>query len=55
MSKRLKKYGFRFVGATTCYALMQAAGLVNDHVLSCYRHEECQEATKNPSINCDRG
>ena len=41
MSKDLKQRGFRFVGPTTLYAFMQAAGLVNDHILSCYRHEEC--------------
>jgi len=39
MSKQLKKRGFKFVGATTCYAFMQAAGLVNDHLTSCPRHE----------------
>jgi DNA-3-methyladenine glycosylase I len=38
MSKELKKHGFRFVGPTTCYALMQAAGLVNDHVPTCFRY-----------------
>jgi len=43
LSKRLKKIGFRFVGATTCYALMQAAGLVNDHVVDCFRHRQCQQ------------
>jgi DNA-3-methyladenine glycosylase I len=43
LSKRLKKLGFRFVGPTTCYAFMQAAGLVNDHVTTCPRHAECQE------------
>ena len=43
LSKRLKKLGFRFVGDTTCYALMQAAGVVNDHVISCFRHQQCQE------------
>jgi DNA-3-methyladenine glycosylase I len=37
MSKELKRRGFRFVGPTTCYALMQAAGLVDDHVLGCFR------------------
>lgn len=42
LSRRLKKIGFRFVGETTCYALMQAAGLVNDHVVSCFRHQQCQ-------------
>jgi DNA-3-methyladenine glycosylase I len=39
MSKALRKAGFRFVGATTCYAFMQAAGMVNDHVVECFRHE----------------
>ena len=38
MSKDLKKRGFTFVGPTICYAFMQAAGLVNDHVTSCFRH-----------------
>jgi DNA-3-methyladenine glycosylase I len=37
MSKELKRRGFRFVGPTTCYALMQAAGLVNDHSPDCFR------------------
>ena len=41
MSKDLKRRGFRFVGPTTLYAFMQSAGLVNDHVVSCYRYEEC--------------
>ena len=36
--------GFRFVGPTICYALMQSAGLVNDHVVSCFRYTEVQEA-----------
>jgi len=38
LSNELKRSGFRFVGPTTCYALMQAAGLVDDHVTSCFRH-----------------
>jgi DNA-3-methyladenine glycosylase I len=38
MSKDLKKRGFRFVGPTVCYAFMQACGLVNDHVTSCFRY-----------------
>jgi len=42
LSKALKKLGFRFVGDTTCYAFMQAAGLVNDHLLSCPRRALCQ-------------
>jgi DNA-3-methyladenine glycosylase I len=40
MSKNLKKRGFKFVGSTICYAFMQAAGLVNDHINDCYRREE---------------
>jgi DNA-3-methyladenine glycosylase I len=38
MSKDLKKRGFTFVGTTICYAFMQATGLVNDHLVSCFRH-----------------
>ncbi len=38
LARELKRSGFRFVGPTTCYALMQAAGLVDDHVTSCFRH-----------------
>ncbi len=40
MSKDLKQRGFNFVGTTICYAYMQAAGMVNDHVTSCFRHRE---------------
>ena len=40
MAKALKKRGFTFVGSTICYAFMQAAGLVNDHVVDCFRHRE---------------
>jgi DNA-3-methyladenine glycosylase I len=40
MSKDLKTRGFRFVGPTVCYAFMQAAGFVNDHEVSCFRHDE---------------
>ena len=40
MSKALKQRGFKFVGSTICYAFMQAAGLVNDHIVSCFRHRE---------------
>jgi len=40
MSKDLKKRGFKFVGSTICYAYMQAAGMVNDHIVSCFRHQE---------------
>ncbi|QQS42997.1 MAG: DNA-3-methyladenine glycosylase I [Acidobacteriota bacterium] len=40
MSKDLKKRGFNFVGSTICYAFMQATGMVNDHIVSCFRHGE---------------
>lgn len=40
MSKDLTKRGFKFVGSTICYAFMQAAGMVNDHVTDCFRYEE---------------
>ena len=40
MSKALKKRGFRFVGPTTMYAFMQSAGMVNDHVVTCFRYNE---------------
>ncbi|MBA2263626.1 MAG: DNA-3-methyladenine glycosylase I [Chloroflexi bacterium] len=40
MSRTLLARGFRFVGPTICYAFMQSAGLVNDHVIGCYRHAE---------------
>ena len=40
MSKDLKKRGFRFVGSTICYAFMQATGMVNDHVVDCFRYSE---------------
>ncbi len=43
LSKDLKKRGFRFVGSTIIYAHMQATGLVNDHLTTCYRHKECAE------------
>jgi DNA-3-methyladenine glycosylase I len=42
MSKDLLKRGFKFVGSTICYAYMQAVGLVNDHVVTCFRHAEVQ-------------
>jgi DNA-3-methyladenine glycosylase I len=40
LSKDLQKRGFRFVGSTICYALMQATGMVNDHLISCFRYAE---------------
>lgn len=41
MSRELKRLGFRFVGPTICYAYMQACGMVNDHLVGCFRHPEC--------------
>jgi DNA-3-methyladenine glycosylase I len=38
LSRDLKKRGFRFVGSTICYAFMQAVGMVNDHMVACFRH-----------------
>jgi DNA-3-methyladenine glycosylase I len=43
MSRDLKRRGFRFVGPTTCYAFMQATGMVNDHVVGCFREAEVSE------------
>lgn len=40
MSKELKRKGFRFVGPTVCYSFMQAVGMVNDHVIGCFRHDQ---------------
>lgn len=40
MSKELKRRGFKFAGSTICYAHMQATGMVNDHVMDCFRHKE---------------
>ena len=43
ISKDMKKRGFRFFGTTICYAHMQATGMVNDHVVGCFRHKACAE------------
>lgn len=40
MSKDMKERGFKFVGSTICYAFMQGAGMVNDHMIECFRHKE---------------
>jgi DNA-3-methyladenine glycosylase I len=47
MSKDLKKRGFKFVGSTICYALMQATGMVNDHTVDCFRHAEIKKVYTN--------
>jgi DNA-3-methyladenine glycosylase I len=44
MSKDLRRRGFQFVGSTICYAFMQAVGMVNDHVVDCFRHAELSKA-----------
>lgn len=52
LAKLLARHGFRFVGSTTCQALMQAAGLTNDHLVSCHRHGEVEalgEALRLPA------
>jgi DNA-3-methyladenine glycosylase I len=46
MSKDLKKRGFKFVGTTICYAFMQAAGMVNDHLVDCFRYKEVHNLDK---------
>ena len=43
LAKNLKKRGFSFVGSTIMYAFMQATGMVNDHLVTCYRYKECQK------------
>jgi len=45
MSRDLLKRGFKFVGSTICYALMQATGMVNDHLISCPRHSQLRRTT----------
>ena len=43
VSRDMKKRGFKFVGSTVIYAHMQATGMVNDHIISCFRHSEVQQ------------
>ena len=43
MSRDLRKRGFKFVGSTICYAFMQAVGMVNDHLVDCFRHGRCSQ------------
>lgn len=52
MSKDLKERGFKFVGTTICYAFMQAAGMVNDHLVRCFRYEEVQAARSLCRLDC---
>jgi DNA-3-methyladenine glycosylase I len=46
MSKDLKRQGFKFIGSTICYAFMQGVGMVNDHVVDCFRHGELRKAAE---------
>lgn len=50
MSAALRSRGFKFVGPTICYAFMQAAGMVNDHLVSCHRHEAVAQLAKSARI-----
>jgi len=47
ISKDLKKRGFKFVGSTICYAFMQAVGMVNDHMVNCFRYNEVSKIKRN--------
>jgi len=46
MSKELSARGFKFVGPTIVYAFMQAVGMVNDHLTTCFRHPDCAKLAK---------
>jgi DNA-3-methyladenine glycosylase I len=48
--KELKKRGFTFVGSTICYAFMQAVGMVNDHIVECFRWQEVQALDQSSSL-----
>jgi DNA-3-methyladenine glycosylase I len=50
MSTDLKRRGFRFVGSTICYAFMQAVGMVNDHLTTCFRHAELQSSKSRRAL-----
>jgi DNA-3-methyladenine glycosylase I len=56
MSRDLKQRGFAFVGPTICYALMQAVGMVNDHLVSCFRHGEVKKEgyRTGEGVKCSR-
>ncbi len=50
MSKELSSRGFKFVGPTIVYAFMQATGMVNDHLVTCFCHEACGKAHRKPRL-----
>jgi DNA-3-methyladenine glycosylase I len=54
MSKALKELGFKFVGSTICYAYMQATGLVNDHLVSCFRYARLRDPRAVPRVKPER-
>lgn len=51
VSRDMKQRGFRFIGSTICYAFLQATGLVNDHLVHCYRHKECIMQADSPQTS----
>jgi len=51
MSNDLKKRGFKFVGSTICYAFMQSVGMVNDHIVSCFRYAEVKKMARQGKSN----
>jgi DNA-3-methyladenine glycosylase I len=51
MSKDLRERGFRFVGSKICYAFMQASGIVNDHLVGCFRYGEISRSLRRLRIN----
>jgi len=51
MSRELKRRGFKFVGPTICYAFMQAVGMVNDHLTTCYRYREIRDTLADKHLN----
>ena len=50
MSKDLAQRGFKFVGPTIVYAFMQAVGMVNDHLVTCHRHEACAKLGRKEHV-----
>jgi DNA-3-methyladenine glycosylase I len=54
MSKEMKRRGFKFIGPTICYAFMQAVGLVNDHLLNCFRHQEIRENMRKDNVQIQK-
>lgn len=51
ISKDLKKRGFKFVGSTIIYSYLQATGLINDHIVTCFRYDDLSTTIKNLSVN----